>query len=76
MSKQNLPLKLFLLFKLRYFKRRFTRSGEFRFDISLKRRLNERRFNTSARLTSAASVNMTLKEHSKFSLLIEMLRKV
>ena len=54
-------VKLFLLFKLRYFKRRFTRSGEFRFDISLKRRLNERRFNTSARLTSAASVNTTLK---------------
>ena len=47
--------------KLRYFKRRFTRSGEFRFDISLKQRLNERRFNTSARLTSAASVNTTLE---------------
>ena len=51
MSQQNLPLE-----------RHFTRSGEFHFDISLKRRLNERRFNTSARLTLAALVNTTQKD--------------
>ena len=61
MSQQNLPLlKLFSPFKLRYFERRFKLSGEFRFDISLKQRLNEQRFNVSARLTSTAQVNTIL----------------
>ena len=65
-SQQNLPLKLFSRFKLRYFKQHFTRSGEFCFDILLKRRLNEWHFNTSARLTSVVLVNTTLSSAMTF----------